>query len=318
MALSPKPSSGFTSLPREVRDMIWVHIASAAGIKVKLCGRHSWKIFDEEFAGCMQTLHEWAPKSSMAKAAFEGILSAAEYRGHWTSEKKIVFDPATPLFMANHYHLNRKMDILSGISFDLRNCVRRIHLDVEISRHLPSYEDKEDQENLVKFERELSRLCQLPRLRRFSLTVWMPSYGDAYYRPMLFFERTSSAIKQLKQRVNGNIYVSISREFLGNRENTSFIDPYNVSWMWDPPSSAKAKHAETETEIVAVEERIKRLITDGLKPTEYLTLLEEFRAAADMLPQDKNDIVEMDDWSVGTGITKEKWLAIRKTWKRRS
>ena len=295
--------------------MIWEHIASASGITVTLCGHHSWKVFDEEFAGCMRMLHEWTPKSSMAKAAFEGILSAAEYRGDWTWNSEIVFDATTPLFMAYHY-LNGRMDILSGVSVDLRNCVRNIKLDVEISRHLPSYEDKEDQENLVKLERELSQLCQLPRLRRFSLTVWMPSYGDAYYRPMLFFERTSSAIKQLKQRVDGNTKVSICRDYLGPTEGTNFIDPYNVSWMWDSPSFAKAKHDETD--IVAVEERIKRLITDGVAPTEYLTLLEELRAAADMLPQDKDDIVEMDDWSLGTGITKENWLAIRKSWKRRS
>lgn len=315
MALCPNFSGGFAALPREIRDMIYERIAFAAGISVTLCGQHSWRIFDEEFAGCMEMLHEWAPKSSVAKAAFKGILSAANYRGHWTSESEIVFDATTPLFMARHY-FDRSMDILSGISIDLGNCVRKIHLNVEMSRHLPSYADKKDQENLVKLERELSQLCQLPRLRRFSLTVWMPSYGDAYYRPMLFFERMSSAIKQLKKRVDGNIYVSISRDFFYDTEKTSFIDPYNVSWMWDPPSFANAKHAKTE--LAAVEERIKRLITDGVDPTEDLTLVEELHAAANMLPQDKNDIVGMDDWSVGTGITEEKWLAIRKTWKRRS
>ena len=315
MALSLKPSGGFAALPREIRDMICEQIAAAAGIHVDLCGCSSLDLYDIEFAGCIKMLHEWAPKSSVAKAAYEAILSAANYRGDWTCESKVIIDPTTPLIMGRRGP-NGGVDVSSGTMIDLRDCVRDIGLDVEMTRHLPSYADKEDQENLLRLERELTQLCQLPRLRRFRLTVWIPCYGDAYHRPMLFFASMSSAIKQLRKRVEGNISVSICRDFILDQEPFDFIDPYNVNWMWDPSSFASAEHAKTS--LAAVERRMKRLIADGVDPNGAFTLVEELRTTANALPQNKGDVVNMDDWSVGTGITKEKWLKIRKTWKRPS
>ena len=295
--------------------MICDQIASAAGIYVNFYDRYSLQLADEEFAGFIKMLHECAPKSSVAKTAYERILSAAEFKGDWTSESEVIIDSTTPLTMGG-FCGRGGVDIFSGTTIDIRDCVRDIGLDVEMTCHLPDYADKEDQENLVKLDRELSQLCRLPNLRQARLTVWIPVYGDAYYRPMIFFERMSSAIKRLRKRVDGNLEVSIHRDFIYGREKFDFIDPYNVSWMWDPPTLMS--RADTDVELVAVEQRIRKLFADGVNPNGDLTLLEELHAAVHQLPQNKNDILEMDDWSVGTGITKEKWLKIKKTWKRPS
>ena len=317
MALCPKSSGGFAALPREIRDMICEQIAAAAGIRVDLFrvhlyDAHSLHLADEEFAGCIKMLHAWAPKSSVAKAAYERILSAAYYGVDWTCQSKVIIDPTTPLIMGRRGP-NEGVDIFSGTSIDLRNCVGDIGLDVEMARHCATYTDKKDEENLVNLERELSQLCQLPRLRRVWFTVWIPTHHKVYDRPMVVFARMSNAIKQLRKRVDGNLSVSICREIYYLRETFDFIDP-DISWMWDPPSFT----SEESMNLVAVEQRMKRLIADGVDPNGAFSLVEELRAAAAKLPQSKDDMVRMDDWSVGSGITKEKWLEIKRTWKRPS
>ena len=313
MALCPKSSGDFAALPREIRDMICEEIASAAGICVRLYGHYSLDLADEEFASCIKMLHEWAPKSSVAKAAYEAILSAARFFADWTSESEVIIDPTIPFTMGRR-GFNGGIDIFSGTSIDIRDCVRDIGLNVGIDRHRATYTDKKDEENLERLERELSQLCQLPHLRRVRLRVWVPSYHEVYHISMPVFARISSAIKQLRKRVDGNLSVSTCRGLNYLMEEVDpFIDPFDISWIWDPPSLMSEENAGTD--LVAVEQRMKRLIADGVDPNGAFTLVEELRAAAARLPQSKDDILKMDKWTVGTGITIEKWLDIKKNWK---
>ena len=314
MALCPKSSGGFAALPREIRDMICEQIASAARIRVRLYHHYELDLADEGFSGCIKMLHEWAPKSSVAKAAYEVVLSAADYRGDWTPRLNNVIDWTKPVFMG--VRGPNGIDIFSGTSIDIRDCVRDIRFDIEMHNQLRTYTDKKDEENLVSLERKLSQLCQLPRLRRVRLTVIVPSHHEVYHRPLLILARMSSTIKQLRKRVDGNLSVLTRRDLVYLRPTPHFFGPHDISWMWDPPSFTTED--DTKTDIVAVEQRIKRLIADGVDPNGALTLVEELRAAADRLPQSKDDIVRMDAWSVGSGITKEKWLEIKKTWRRPS
>lgn len=299
-------------MPREIRDMICKEIASAAGIDITLCGDYcSYSLFldETEFDGCIKMLHKWAPKSSVAKTAYEVILSGASYKAYWSYESKILIDPTIPLTM--RFCADKGVDIFSGTSIDIRDCIMNMRVGVEMTGHLCIYEGKGDQANLVRLERELSKLCQLPRLRRVSIAVWTPLSSNAYESSMLFFERMSSVIKQLKKRVDGNISISTSRDLMRKMDYLDCIDPFDVSWMWDPPGSANEKNAKNC--LAAVEERIKRLITNGVDSGDALTLVEELRVAAKQLPTAEADVWKMDDWSVGSGITKEKWLEIRNT-----
>ena len=312
MALCPKSSGGFAALPREIRDMICEHIASAARIRVRLYHHYQLDLADEGFSGCIKMLHDWAPKSSVAKAAYEVILSAADYRGDWTPRLDNVIDWTKPVFMGGRGP--NGIDIFSGTSIDIRDCVRDIGLDIEMHDQLRTYTDKKDEENLVGLKRKLSQLCQLPRLRRVRLTVIVPSDHEVYHKPLLILARMSSTIKQLRERVDGNLSVLTRRDLVYLRPTPHFIDPHDISWMWDPPSFT----SDSESGLVAVEQRMKRLIADGVDTIGAITLVEELRAAADKLPQSKDDIVRMDDWTVGSGITKEKWLEIKQTWRRPS
>ena len=313
MAVHSKTSGSFAVLPREVRDMICWQIASAAGIRVKLYDHYELHLANKDYVVCIKTLHDSARKSSIAQVVFEEILSAAQFVRQWAFKSEFVFNYATIPLIMRSYGPIVDIDVSSGTVIDLRDCVRDLELDVRCHRR-EIYE--KDQRDLSYLELGLTQLPHLPHLRRISLTVWIPSYIDAYHRLMPLVERVSSAIKQLKKRADVNMSISICRDFMHLSKSKDFVDCYNVGWMWDSPDPMSEENAEPD--IVAVEQRIKRLIADGVDPDGASTLIEELRAAADRLPQSKDDIVRMDAWSVGSGITKEKWLEIKRTWRRPS
>ena len=313
MALCTKPSGGFAVLPREVRDMICWQIASAAGIRVKLYHHYELHLSNKDYVVCIKTLHDSARKSSIAQVVFEEILTAAQFIRQWAFKSEFVINYTTIPLIMRSYGPIVDIDVSSGTLIDLRDCVRDLELDVRYHRLKACEKDQRDFSDL---ELGLTQLPQLPHLRRIRLTVWIPSYIDVYHMFMPLVERTSSTIKQLKKRLGDNMSISISRDFMHLMNSKDFVDSYDVGWMWDPPSFTSED--DTESDLVAVEQRIKRLIADGVDPNGALTLVEELRAAADRLPQSKDDIVRMDAWSVGSGITKEKWLEIKKTWRRPS
>ena len=308
-ALHPKPSGGFYALPRELRDMICKQIASDAGIRVNLYDHYSLEIADKEFVGCLKMLYEWSPRSSMAQAVYEEILSGAQFIRQWVLEPGSIVCSTMPLIMGSYGPMDG-MEVSPRSTVDLRYCVRDIELDIKYYRLNDSAEKPRD---LSSVKLGLTQLSQLPNLRRVRLIVWILAYTDAYHGPMRLFGSISSAIKQLKKRVGDNFSISIQRPFLDNP--TIFFGSYDINWMWDPPSRASEENAKTS--LTAVEERIKRLITDGVDPNKAYWLVDELRAAACQLPEHKDAIMKVDDWSVGSGITKEMWLETRRTWRRR-
>lgn len=58
------------------------------------------------------------------------------------------------------------------------------------------------------------------------------------------------------------------------------------------------------------------LIADEVDPDGDLTLLEEVRAAASQLPQKSDDLLRMEEWSIGTGMGMTQWLIVKENWGR--
>ena len=127
MALCPNPSGGFAALPREIRNMICEQIASAAGIHVHLYHSNGIYLADEGYVMCIEMLHEWAPRSSMAKAVYEEILSATPFTRQWILASEPVIDLTIPLILGGYIG---GMDVTSGTLIDIRDCVRDLELDI--------------------------------------------------------------------------------------------------------------------------------------------------------------------------------------------
>ena len=69
MAPSQKPSPmASPAFPREIPDMVFAQVASAAGVSGHRYGTFSLDLCDEQgYAGCIEILDEWAPRSYVAK-----------------------------------------------------------------------------------------------------------------------------------------------------------------------------------------------------------------------------------------------------------
>ena len=288
--------------------MICKQIASDAGIRVNLYDHYLMEVADKEFLGCLKMLYEWTPRSSMAQEVYEEILMGAQFIRQWILEPGSIVCSTMPLIMGGYGPIIG-MEFSPRSIIDLRYCVRDIELDIKYYRLNDRDENPTD---LSSVELGLTQLSQLPNLRRVKLTIWILPYTDAYHGPMLLFGSISSAITQLKKRVGDNLSISIQRPFLKNP--SIFFGSYDIDWMWDPPSLMSEENAKTS--LTDVEERIKSLIADGVDPYKASGLVDDLRAAASMLPEHKDAILKMDDWSVGSGITKEKWLEVRRTWRR--
>ena len=140
----------------------------------------------------------------MAKAVYEEILSATPFTRQWILASEPVIDLTIPLILGGYIG---GMDVTSGTLIDIRDCVRDLELDIRYYRY---DDDEADQTHLPKLERGMFQLCQLPRLRRVKLTFGTPGLSDAYHEKTLFFERISSAIKQLKKRLGDkNVHLDL-------------------------------------------------------------------------------------------------------------
>ena len=317
MALCSKPSRGFPVLPREIRDMICQHIASAAGIRVIFYARYTLDLADKKYDRFFGILHELGKDSSTAKEVYQEILLGAKFIHQWARGSPIIINP-TWTFLEGYSPIGGvNVPYGFGANIDLRKCLRDLEVEV---KHYCLYEGAIDQTNVSYLERGLTLLPEIPYLRRLRLTVWILPYTDAYHQPMVLLGKISSPIKRLKQHFGDNMSVSIYRDLPHNiyrdlPHNTTnvFIGSHDVTWMWDSPSLTSEENAATT--LGAVEERIKRLITNEADPNESSTLVDQLSVAVRQLPQEKDQILSMDDWSVGVGIPKEEWLEIKKTWK---
>ena len=75
----PQSPTGFAALPREIRNAIFINIASAAGLWMGYDGYYlqstQFTSRSNKYSECIMMLHEWAPKSYIAKAACEVLWS---------------------------------------------------------------------------------------------------------------------------------------------------------------------------------------------------------------------------------------------------
>ena len=284
MALSGNPTCSFTTLPREIRDMVFAHVSSAAGIKVDYCDTFNLYIGDVEgFADCIIMLHEWATKSIVARAACEELWGRGPFRCEWHSWSHLIID-------ANAHpdlHLRceaRRKSISLGNPIDPRRYIRDVELEIDLPLDNPSYPNPTQKENIYKLGRELWKLPMLPRLRRVGIDICIPQEYNAYYHGMTLVESLSKPCQQLRRQLGMGFNITLTRD-RGHDFETEFIGRHNISWMWDLPCYVPRESATRE--LNDVEEHIKALIVDGVDRNRGKTLLEELRAAASRLPQKK-------------------------------
>ena len=311
MALNGSPTSSFAAFPREIRDMVFAHVASAAGVKVDYYGTFNLYIDDVEgFTDCIVMLHDWATKSHIARAGCEELWARSPFGCEWHSWSDLLIEAnAHP-----ELHLRcatRKTSISLGSPINPRRYIKDVDLEVDLPLDDPSYPNHSQQQNLYKLGRELSKLPMLPRLRRVGIDIWIPQEYNAYYIGMQLVESLSNPCRQLRHHLGMGFSISLIKDRAPDF-GTEYIGRHDISWMWDLPCYIPRNSVTTE--LNDVEEHIKALTVGDPDQNGGRSLLEELRTTASKLPQNKKEIVRMKDWSVGFGVSKEEWLWLKEHW----
>lgn len=305
-------------LPFPARYEIWFFssIASAARLQIDYHDNyhlHPDVIDHDDWAECIELLHEWAPRSYIAQGACEVLWSSGKFNHGWYSGSDNIVDPRATLFLSS-IHGKTLLRKSVGTPIDLRKCVQEIRLNTNPNPHDLANPSQCDAESLLKLKKELLQLYQFPRLRRVQLEIWIPQQCDAYLEGMIVVESISAACNELRKRIGAGLNVVLIRAWPYDIEKFEFLEDYDVSWMWDQPIQAHREHVLKS--LSTVDEKIRVLIADGVDPDGEGSLLEELRKAGSFVPQCKDDILRMEVWGPWTGIGETERKSIKESWGR--
>ena len=306
-------TTGFAALPREIRDMIFWNIASSAEITVDshdsyyLLLPQYWER-GNDYTDCIIMLHEWAPKSYIAKAACEVLWSYGTFHHGWYFKSEAIIDPRETLYIQTG--LSERKSV--GTPIDLRECVRDLQLYTNPMPHSYAEPTELDTQSLLKLQRELSQLHEFPHLRRVHLEIWLEQECDAYSEGMAIVESILEAFKELRARIGTGLLISLCRTWPYDLEKFKYIEQTNIEWMWKPPS--REERNRVEQGVATTDQWIRVLIADGVGPKAEYTLLEELLYACETLPQEKDELAAMESWEPWTGISEDEFKDIKEHW----
>lgn len=315
MALCLNPTSGFAAFPRELRDVVFSCIGSAAGVEIDSHDNYCLHIGgrDQSFTHCIEMLHKWAPRSYIARGACEVLWSNNTFTHGWCFSSDNIIDPhATLSLMIRKDEIRVKKSV--GTPIDLRDCVQKIELYTCPNPGSLAKPTERDLESLLKLQHELSQLCHLSHLRQVKLAIWIPQECDAYFEAMTVVESISDACKKLSERLGAGLTVTLPRAWPYDVFEFEYIDELDISWMWTPPSQTHRQCVRDGT--ARGHEKMRVLIADGAHTTGESTLLDELRYAALNLPQRKEEIANMDVWESWNGVNETEWKWIKEAWER--
>ena len=305
----PKTKTSFADLPREIRDMIFLKIASAAELGLEyddtchLRLKQQYSVGKCEFTQCITTLHDWAPKSYIAKAACEVFWSYGTFRHSWDSHSDAIVDPQATLYIETDEEARKSV----GTPIDLRECVQKVHLFTNSNPASYAEPRNDETQSLLKLKRELAQLHDFPHLRRVHIEICIAQERDAYFEGMIIVEAIAGACNELRARIGTGLTVMMYRAW-------HYLEEMDISWMWIPPSREEREWVEEG--ISTWDQYIRVHIADGVYPDAKYTLLEELRYAGEALPQEKDEILEMEAWEPWMGVSEAKFKNIKETWGR--
>ena len=313
MSGRPILPSRFADFPREIRDMVFSYITSAAEVWIDRHDNYFLHIGSDDYADCIETLHDWATRSYIAKGACEVLWSSDRFNHSWYFDIDTIIDPHHTLTLSkpgDEFRLKKAV----GIPVDLSMCVTKLELYTCGNPVNLADPTARDMESLLRLKQELSQLHQFPRLRQLQIQIWIPQESDAYLEGMTVVESISNACQELRARIGAGLTVFLLRAWPYDIMKFEYIEEYDISWMWEEPNQI---HRERTHEWVATaDEWIRLLIADGVEVEGRHTLLEELRYMGSFLPQTKDEVVEVDVWEPWMGFTEQYWQSLKEEWRR--
>ena len=294
--------------------MIFANIASLAELETNYHDNYrltlGWSF--NEFMDLIVMFHEWAPRSYIAKGACEVFWSRAIFRHDFYSLSEAIIDPRATLYVETSQGDDKSV----GIPIDLRECVQEVQLFTNPDPYNYAEPTDHDTQSLSNLKNELSQLHEFPHLRRVNLDIWIPQECDAYFEAMVIVESISEACNELKARIGPGLKIFLKRAWPYDFWKFKFIEETDISWMWDKPSAEERDRFWNYA--ATADEDIRILIADGVGTDAEFTLLEELRYAASFLPQEKEEILDLEAWEPWMGVDEDEWQWLKASWPRES
>lgn len=234
MALSHDSYSGFAALPREIRDMVFAEVASAAGVTGYGTDTIILLICDEQgYGGCIKMVHEWASRSYIAKAACEELWASCAFRCKWDPWSYDIIGQETPLFLKSLNESGKSEFIPLEAPIDPMGCLREISLTADLAFHGSWNSDSEDQPNLYKLGQDLAKLARSPRLHKLRINVSIPLLCNFHHIGMLVLKSLSQPCRQLRRKLRTKFKVWLIQYWpiIPQKRSVSLQD---ISMMWGP------------------------------------------------------------------------------------
>lgn len=234
MALSHDSYSGFAALPREIRDMVFAEVASAAGVTGYGTDTIILLICDEQgYGGCIKMVHEWASRSYIAKAACEEFWASCAFRYEWDPWSYDIIGQETPLFLKSLNESGKFELIPLGAPIDPMGCLRNILLTAGLAFHGSWNSDSEDQPNLYKLGQDLAKLARSPRLHKLRIHVSIPLSYDFHHSGILVLKSLSQPCRELRRKLRTKFNVWTIK-YWRTRPQKKIMSLHDISLMWEP------------------------------------------------------------------------------------
>ena len=151
-------------------------------------------------------------------------------------------------------------------------------------------------------------------MRRVHLEIWIGQESDAYFEGMTILESILQPCKELRARIGTGLEIVLCRAWPFDVNTFEFLEEMDVSWMWEAPSREDRECVEEGC--ATWDQYIRVLVADGVGEEAEFTLLEELRYAGAALPQEKDEILEMEAWEPWMGVSKDEFRDIKECWGR--
>lgn len=297
LAINLRFATCLASLPREVRDIVYVYVFSNTAYTVGF-GRRYYVVSsgNKDLDTFLIMIHEEAIRSRVARELCQAFWSV-KFSEHsldisWEQLPDLLnpglvttLETTDRILPRSPYGTQPTIRIPLITTITPRKFVSDLEINVNDNKEL-NISDKND---LRKLTRRLAALLLFPGLRCVEINLWVPRDCDCYWEAMPLIESISSICKLLRSRIRRNLSVWIMRNWPHHRSTFQIMD-HDVSWMWEQPGQ-EVRMLNGVRPPTGAEDRVRTLLSNDVPRKESeKTLLEQLRDAASSLPQMRDDI----------------------------
>lgn len=287
----------FTSLPREVRDIVYGHLFNHQDHIIGYDRRYyATSCGNKALDNFLIMIHDKAFDSWVAREMCEAFWFA-KFSQHtldisWLDLPKLL-NPGlvTRLETTEREPQTLLYGIYPGAPVPLITPIspKDFVTDLEININEDKVTRMFNEKDLCELTKRLPAVLRFPRLRRAEINLWVPRNCNCYWEVMPLVEAISHTCRALRRTIGINLNVWIMRNWTCDFSTFRSMD-HDISWMWEVPGQ-EVRMIRGVRPATAAEDRIRTLMSMEFRPMGLkLSVVQELRDAASLFPQRREDV----------------------------